>query len=437
MSARVSRSRSRSPRSHSFKIKLILPRSCDISADETMGLVETWGVERIKVSDLTQDAEGDQVLKIIGRSQTVVFNAFTEVSCRQCLGKFVFGRGDGSEARILIPESLTSKLTRKKLDEVQDLSQASISLQGAIPGRREVPLRVSGKLSAVESAFEVITNTLAEQAQAEKTETPAAKFVVPKSLITQLPSDFLIRCREDNGVEVTTVESDGPPCLDTEAIIVCPMQVLKGKLANFKQAIRLLVNQLAELQESASLDDQLKMLVPSNQVRKLIGQGGTMIKEIQNKTGGANIKVVSEKNNERQLNTIVTIQGTRESKVEACRIIMEKLESFKTGGSSSPLQDFGRDGHEHRMSPRNSRLSINVTVPDSHVCRLIGRKGETINNLKRKSGCKFEFEKTPCTEVLTGNNENTRICKLSGSLDEVQEGLKLLLEQVIQLESQH
>ena len=349
----------------------------------------------------------------------------------------MFGRGDGSEARILIPESLTSKLSRKKLDEVQDLSQASISLQGAIPGRREVPLRVSGKLSAVESAFEVITNTLAEQAQAEKTETPAAKFVVPKALIAQLPSDFHLRCKEDNGVEVTTVESDGPPCLDTEAIVVSSMQMLKGKLANFKQAIRLLVNQLAELQENASIDDQLKMLVPSNQVRKLIGQGGTMIKEIQNKTGGANIKVVSEKNNERQLNTIVTIQGTKDNKVEACRIIMEKLESFKAGGTSSPLQDFGREGHEHRMSPRSSRLSINVTVPDSHVCRLIGRKGETINNLKRKSGCKFEFEKTPCTEVLTGNNENTRICKLSGSLDEVQEGLKLLLEQVIQLESQH
>lgn len=82
MSARVSRSRSRSPRSRSFKIKLILPRSCDISAEETMGLVENWGVERIKVSDLTQDAVGDQVLKIIGRSQTVVFNAFTEVSDR-------------------------------------------------------------------------------------------------------------------------------------------------------------------------------------------------------------------------------------------------------------------------------------------------------------------------------------------------------------------
>jgi hypothetical protein len=333
---------------------------------------------------------------------------------------------------------MTSKLSRKKLDEVQDLSQASISLQGAIPGRREVPLRVSGKLSAVESAFEVITNTLAEQAEAEKTETPAAKFVVPKPLIAQLPSDFQVRCREESNVEVTIVESDGPPCLETEAIVVNATQVLKGKLANFKLAIRLLVSQLAELQESStSTDDQLKMLVPSNQVRKLIGQGGTMIKEIQNKTGGANIKVVSEKNNERQLNTIVTIQGTRDSKVEACRIIMEKLESFKAGGSLSPQQDFGRDGHEHRMSPRSSRLSINVTVPDSQVCRLIGRKGETINNLKRKSGCKFEFEKTPCTEVLTGNNENTRICKLSGSLDEVQEGLKLLLEQVIQLESQH
>lgn len=396
-----------------------------------MKLVENWGVQRIKVSDLSEDSQSDQVLTIIGRSQTVVFNAFTEVLSPQCLGKLVFAHGDSGESKVLISESMAARLTRRKLDEVQDLSQAMISLMPAIP-TRGVPLRISGRLSAVESAFEVVLNTLGEEGEADKSDTPTAKFVVPKDILPRLQGDFQSRCRQESEIELTVGESDGPPCLDSEAIVVRHRQTLKGKVANFRSAIRMLINHLAEIAISES-EEPLKMLVPSNQVRKLIGQGGTMIKEIQNKTGGANIKVVSEKNNERQLNTIVTISGSRESKGEACRIIIEKLEAFKSG----IVVEAQRDGRlQNRDSPRSQRLSINVTVPDSHVCRLIGRKGETINALKRKSGCHFEFEKQPCTEVMTSLNEPSRVCKLSGSLDEVQEGLKLLLELVITLENQ-
>ena len=396
-----------------------------------MKLVDTWGVQRIKVSDLTQDPLSDQVLTIIGHTQTVVFNAFTEVRTPQCLGKLLFVHSDTGESKILISEGMAARLTRRKLDEVQDLSQASISLQSSLAGRG-VPLRVSGRISAVESAFEVILNTLSEEGEAEKTETPTAKFVVLKSVLSLLQGEFQSRCRQECDIDLSISESDGPPCLDTEAIVVRCTQTLKGKVANFRSAIRLLITQLSET-VNADPEDPLKMLVPSNQVRKLIGQGGTMIKEIQNKTGGANIKVVSEKNNERQLNTIVTISGSRESKGEACRIIIEKLEAFKNGVAV----DVGREGRTGgRESPRSQRLSINVTVPDIHVCRLIGRKGETINALKRKSGCHFEFEKQPCTEVMTSNNEPSRVCKLSGSLDEVQEGLKLMLELVIALENQ-
>ena len=55
----------------------------------------------------------------------------------------------------------------------------------------------------------------------------------------------------------------------------------------------------------------LALLIPSNLVTKIIGAGGCMIKEISQKSGGANIRIHSSKDVDRDLaEIVVTIEGS-------------------------------------------------------------------------------------------------------------------------------
>jgi len=77
----------------------------------------------------------------------------------------------------------------------------------------------------------------------------------------------------------------------------------------------------------------LALLIPSNLVTKIIGAGGCMIKEISQKSGGANIRIHSSKDVDRDLaEIVVTIEGSLQSKKEAVCLITEQIELFKNGG---------------------------------------------------------------------------------------------------------
>jgi hypothetical protein len=78
------------------------------------------------------------------------------------------------------------------------------------------------------------------------------------------------------------------------------------------------------------------MLIPNNLVTKIIGAKGCMIKEIASKSGGAQIKILSDKYSEKDLNEIVvSVAGSERSRKEACCLITEKAELFKHGGPVS------------------------------------------------------------------------------------------------------
>lgn len=66
------------------------------------------------------------------------------------------------------------------------------------------------------------------------------------------------------------------------------------------------------------------MLIPSNLVTKIIGAGGCMVKDISSKAGGANIRIHSSKDMDKDLSEIVvTIEGPLNSKKEATCLIIE------------------------------------------------------------------------------------------------------------------
>lgn len=75
------------------------------------------------------------------------------------------------------------------------------------------------------------------------------------------------------------------------------------------------------------------MLVPRIYVTKLIGVGGCMIKKLSHNSGGAMIKILSEKNREEISPEIaVSIAGSIGQVQDASCLILEQIECFKNGG---------------------------------------------------------------------------------------------------------
>lgn len=79
---------------------------------------------------------------------------------------------------------------------------------------------------------------------------------------------------------------------------------------------------------------QLKLLIPSIFVAKLIGAKGCMIQEIASTSGGAVIRILADKkdNNRAEDETVVAIIGSQSVIFEAIKRVIEQIEYFKSGG---------------------------------------------------------------------------------------------------------
>jgi hypothetical protein len=84
---------------------------------------------------------------------------------------------------------------------------------------------------------------------------------------------------------------------------------------------------------SYNASENTKLLIPGYLVTKIIGAKGCMIREIAARSGGTQIKILSDKSAERDLPEIaVSIAGSLKGKQEASAIILEQIELFKNGG---------------------------------------------------------------------------------------------------------
>ncbi len=77
------------------------------------------------------------------------------------------------------------------------------------------------------------------------------------------------------------------------------------------------------------------MLIPKSYVTKLIGSKGCMIQDIASESGGATIKILSNKKTEKENDLpeiIVSIAGSLGPMQDAACLIVEQMEVFKNGG---------------------------------------------------------------------------------------------------------
>jgi hypothetical protein len=145
--------------------------------------------------------------------------------------------------------------------------------------------------------------------------------------LNELCQSERIKIHIENGFEYKVLEDD-------ERVLN-----MRGYLINLENSIFGLSDKIYHAECSMN-HPTLKMLIPNNYVTKLIGQNGSMIRELAAKSRGAQIKILSNKNTERDLrDCVVTINGSVDNKREAALLIVRQIEIFKHGG---PLLSSGK-----------------------------------------------------------------------------------------------
>lgn len=139
---------------------------------------------------------------------------------------------------------------------------------------------------------------------------------------------------------------------------------MTGSLQDIQEAINEFCKRLEEYYESVKKNFKnypLAILIPSNLVTKIIGAGGCMIKEISQKSRGANIRIHSSKDSDRDLaEIVVTIEGSLQSKYEATCMIIEQIELFKNGG---PVRKSNHTSEDSRNTASSSIQSSSTSNP--------------------------------------------------------------------------
>ncbi|CAG9334354.1 unnamed protein product [Blepharisma stoltei] len=343
------------------------------------------------------------------------------------------------ELKILIPDNLIEALTGKGgklLNKIQTNSHATITIVEEIKNLRERLIKIEGRSADVELAIKEVYRLIVERKSNSEPKSvldkTSAKFVIPGECVGYLIGKnglFTKRLKADYDVEIKIVKNEGLPCKDNEHIAM-----LLGKYRYVKTAIEIVVDKILEAIETtcSPISDLLvRMLIPTQMVKELIGPQGSIIKEISKKSGGAKIKVMCDTETEKMQDfTIVTIDGSRDLKQEAAIRIYEVISRGHKPSSPSSRRSRG-----YSPSPPTDNVSIFVTVPDALVSRLIGRNGDNVKGMMSRSRSQMSFQKQPSTELKTPENDKARLCTFTGSSSSIARGIKTLLDQIIKLES--
>lgn len=114
--------------------------------------------------------------------------------------------------------------------------------------------------------------------------------------------------------------------------------ILSGRLRDVQKCSELLIEKVNDYYNIASRSnysssENTQLLIPGYLVTKIIGAKGCMIREIASRSGGTQIKILSNKSAEKDLpEIVVSIAGNLKGKQDAATIILEQIELFKNGG---------------------------------------------------------------------------------------------------------
>ncbi|CAH9113939.1 unnamed protein product [Cuscuta epithymum] len=160
-----------------------------------------------------------------------------------------------------------------------------------------------------------------------------------------------------------------------------------------------------------------KMEVPNNKVGVLIGKSGETIRHLQYNSG-AKIQITRDADSDpHSITRSVTLIGTTESISKAEKLIKDVITEADAGGSPSLVA--------RGFNPVQSVVGdqIELQVPIEKVGLIIGRNGETIKNLQRRSGARIQL-----VQLSEGEQVKERTVRVSGDRKQIERAREMIQE---------
>lgn len=284
---------------------------------------------------------------------------------------------------ILIPEAIVSLfigykgLQIKKMmglfgtrivvnQPIQDVRFRSVEIEGRIEDIRETCKACVDSLQKVARQKQVRNLEVKPKTPSIKFSQVVCKLVVHFRLCAYLENgkdDFIRELEREFSVRLV-IYRDFKSDFVTEAEKILQ---ISGKLKQVQNSVTKLIKRIHDCNaEAVDVNfERIKMVIPNIYVTKLIGAGGCMIREIAARSAGAQIKILSNKEKERNRRATecpVSIAGSLANKQDAVCLILEQLETFKGGG---PVLTSGRvlgkniaTQYKHSIQAKDSYESI-------------------------------------------------------------------------------
>lgn len=135
----------------------------------------------------------------------------------------------------------------------------------------------------------------------------------------------------------------------------------------------------------------LEISVPSSTVGKIIGKGGSKIRELQDQSG-ARIKIHKDRDDGQ--NTIVELQGDRNAQMYAKQLVEQVVaDDSSRGGFGNQGYGGQREGGFGGVRGGYDEPGLEMFVPSSSVARVIGKGGSKIREFQEQSGCRIKIRK--------------------------------------------
>ncbi|CAD8061297.1 unnamed protein product [Paramecium primaurelia] len=156
---------------------------------------------------------------------------------------------------------------------------------------------------------------------------------------------------------------------------------IDGTLFNVQEAIQNIIKKVTQQFKKNEFD--IRIVMPSNFASKLIGAKGCQIKELANKARGAQIKVLSDRDDtDVGQDCLVQVTGSMENKQEATILILEQIECFKNGG---PILESGKYINENFAQQYKNSVQVQDMKQKRFVWNnQIGRKQSSSSRSDRR-----------------------------------------------------
>ncbi|CAD8113821.1 unnamed protein product [Paramecium sonneborni] len=254
---------------------------------------------------------------------------------------------------LLIPEGIVSFLIGSKgsqLAKIIEETKAKITVNQPILNYSPRTVKIIGDQTTINCAIKAITKKMQERgiSQEDYKKFPEAfnpqKVTAKAKLIFQSQiANFILKYKNDletkQNVQIKTKDSN-----DIRLTQMCKLKrddkiiQFQGSLSNVQDALSSQIRRIND--HFKQLELEIKIVMPASYASKLIGAKGCQIRELATKSKGAQIKVLSDKDEtDHDYNCIVQIAGTLQSKQDASKLILQQIECFKNGG---PIMESGK-----------------------------------------------------------------------------------------------